>query len=98
MLERAPLARLKPQDFRAQLYFAVCSDKAELTSREIVVCGQELIMLRVLRSGSADRAVIFDRPEGGKPVLSGLLVPWAKCRPGGFMTVHLQWHPTDVAD
>jgi hypothetical protein len=94
VLERVPLARLKPEDFCAQLYFAVCAGMAELTSREAVVCGQELIMLSVLCSGRADRGVIFDRPEGGEPVLSGLLVPWANCQSGGFMTIHLQWPPS----
>jgi hypothetical protein len=66
---------LKPEDFQAQLFICCCDRVTELTARVEIEWGRQAAELPVIRGGTAERLMIFDRPNGGERLLWGVLVP-----------------------
>jgi len=68
--------RLLAEDFRPQLWIGLTLDTgANVLPRYEIAWGQERIDMPVVESGTYDEFQVYDRPEGGEPLIAGYLTP-----------------------
>jgi hypothetical protein len=72
-----PRRKLKPEHFRAQLYFSLWTHPdVEISTREPIGKDQHEVRVKILFDGCPMRGKVFDRARGGEPIQEGECLDW----------------------
>jgi hypothetical protein len=84
---------LKPQDFKAKLYFGLIDNRLwKLLPRVEIEWGQSTpFKVPVTETAIYIGAGVYDRPEGGESLGEGYIMPEKKMWAGDAMLVTLRW-------